>query len=270
MNRDRDNGMLLVFDAGNTETVMGLYNGENLLCHWRVSSRNPRTSDEYFALLQTWLSSAGFRMEAIEGAAIASVVPLQTTLLADMTLRHLRIESYRVNAESDSGLSILYNPPQSVGADRIANAAAGFARFGGPLVIVDFGTATTFDVVSENGEYRGGAITLGLHGIAQQLHHQTAMLPKIDLARPMAVVGTDTRSSIQSGILWGTVFLVDGMIDQISKEMKWKTFQAVATGGLASLVAPMTRTLRQVEPFLTLDGIRMIFDRNQSKPSIKE
>jgi type III pantothenate kinase len=264
MKTKRGKGLLLVFDAGNTETVMGLFDGKKLVCHWRVSSRTPRTADEYFVLFQTWVLSAGYTVKDIRGVAAASVVPTQSDLLADMAVRYLGIEPYFITAESDSGLSIQYNPPQSVGADRIANAAAGFARFGGPLIIVDFGTATTFDVISESGDYQGGAITLGLYGIVHELHRQTAMLPKIDFASPLKVVGDDTRASIRSGVLWGTACLVEGMIGRIANEKGWISFRTVATGGLASLIQPMTPSLQSVEPNLTLDGIRMIYQRRQS------
>ena len=253
--------MLLVVDVGNTETVLGLYDGENLRDHWRLSSQPNRTSDESCILLKTWCENSGFSLSRIEGVVISSVVPSLTAVFEDVSRRHLGLEPLVITAETETGLKILYDTPRTVGADRICNAVAGYARYGGPLIVVDFGTATTFDVVSEKGEYLGGVIALGIRGVSQELHRLAAKLPKVDLAFSPTVVGKTTEASIQSGIMWGTVALVDGVVNRIIEEMEWQTVRVVATGGMASMIAEKSQQIQLVEPFLTLEGMRLIFQR---------
>jgi len=253
--------MLLVIDVGNTEIVFGLYKKENLQAHWRLSSKNHRTADECWILLTMWCNARNIRLSEVEGVVISSVVPSMTNVFIEVSRNHLGLEPLVVTAETNTGLKILYDTPRTVGSDRICNAVAGYAHYNGPLIVVDFGTATTFDVISKQGEYLGGVIALGLMGISQELHRLAAKLPKVDLVFPSSVVGKTTESSIQSGIMWGTVSLVDGMIDRITQEMGWKNTSVIATGGIAPFVVEKSIKIQQVEPFLTLEGMRLIFHR---------
>lgn len=257
--------MLLVVDIGNTETVIGLYDEEKLRTHWRLSSQPRRTSDECWVLLKMWFETQGFSLSDVKDFIICSVVPSLTAVFVEVSQKHLGIESLVVTAEMDTGLRILYDTPRAVGADRICNAMAGYALHGGPLIIVDFGTATTFDVISERGEYLGGVIALGLMSASQELHRLAAKLPKVDLHFPPFVVGKTTEMSMQSGIMWGTVALVDGMIEKISREMEWENVHVVATGGVAPLVVERSEKIQVIEPFLTLEGMRLIFQRSNRK-----
>jgi type III pantothenate kinase len=252
--------MLMTFDIGNTHTVIGLYDGEDLKSHWRMSSTIPRTEDEFWFTTKGFLSSEGFSDTQIDGAAIASVVPHLTDTVSSMVKRYLNLEPLIVSAKSCSFLDIRYSTPETVGADRLCNAVAGYAKYGGPLIVVDFGTATTFDVIGAQGEYLGGAITLGVERMVTVLHHAAAKLTKVSLDFPESVIGNATDSSIQSGILFGTVEMVDGMIRRIWKELGKQT-KVIATGGLASVIQPKTELVQIVEPFLVLDGLRLIFRR---------
>ncbi|MCJ7811973.1 type III pantothenate kinase [bacterium] len=253
--------MLLVVDIGNTETVLGLYEKDVLKAHWRLSSQGYRTSDECWILLNMWCESSGMTLSSIKGVVISSVVPFLTSVFEEISRNHIGIEPLSITAEIDTGLRILYETPRTVGADRICNAVAGYTHYGGPLIVVDFGTATTFDVVSEKGEYIGGVIALGLTGASQELHRVAAKLPRVDLIFPPFVVGKTTETSMQSGIMWGTVVLVDGVVNKIIAEMGWNKVGIIATGGLSSLVAVKSQTIQKIDPFLTLEGMRLIFKR---------
>jgi type III pantothenate kinase len=257
--------MLLVVDIGNTETVLGLYDEENLRAHWRLSSKQHRTSDECWILVKIWCETDGFSLSDVKHFVICSVVPSLTAVYVEVSQKHLGIEPLVITAEMDTGLRVLYDTPRAVGADRICNAVAGYVLHGGPLIIVDFGTATTFDVISERGEYLGGVIALGLMSASQELHRLAAKLPKVDLRFPPFVVGKTTEMSMQSGIMWGTVALVDGMVGKISQEMEWKNVHVVATGGVAPLVVEESEKIQVIEPFLTLEGMRLIFQRSNHR-----
>jgi type III pantothenate kinase len=257
--------MLLVIDAGNTETVFGLYRGDALVSHWRMSSHSGRTADEAWILLRGWCGSQGLRTEDIRDAVISSVVPDLTGLFSDMAERHLSVRPLVVSSDTDTGIPIGYDSPRTVGADRICDAVGGVAKYGAPLVVVDFGTAITFDAISDRGEYLGGLICLGLRGAARELHRVAAKLPRVDLAFPAAAIGRNTESSIQSGILWGTVAMVDGLIGRIGAELGRPGVTAVATGGMAGLIASQCGRIAHVEPFLTLEGMRLIHRRAASR-----
>jgi len=257
--------MLLVVDVGNTEIVFGLYEIDLLKAHWRLSSKMQRTSDESWIVLKMWCESYGMPLSEIDGMVIASVVPALTGIFIEVAEKYLKIDPVVVTSETDTGMKILYDTPRTVGADRICNAIAGYARYGGPLIVVDFGTATTFDVVSKKGEYVGGVITLGLKGVSQELHRLAAKLPKVDLIFPASVVGRTTDTSIQSGIMWGAVALVDGMVSRIVREMNWKDVTVVTTGGMAPAIVERMKRSHIVEPFLTLEGLRLIFERVNKK-----
>ena len=238
--------MLFVIDIGNTETVLGLFTDEDLTGHWRLASSIHRTADEYWILIKTWSENEGYSLNDLEGVVISSVVPTLTELFSQIARIRLGIEPLLINADIDTGLR---------------NAVAGYDQFGGPLIIVDFGTATTFDVISEKGEYLGGIISLGVKGASHELHRIAAKLPRVQLVFPSRVVGTRTETSIQSGIMWGTASLVDGMIGKIKQEMNWTDVHVVATGGVANTVVEKCINIEKVEPFLTLYGMRLIYNR---------
>ncbi|MCK5148154.1 type III pantothenate kinase, partial [bacterium] len=194
---------ILVIDVGNTHSVIGVYQGEKLISHWRLSSKLPRTEDELWIHLKMWMEEAGVQISLIKSVIISSVVPAMQTVLCNMTTERLGLSALVISDTLNTGLDICYTPASAVGADRICNAVAGFHGYGGPLIIVDFGTATTFDVVSKDGAYLGGVIALGLMGASEELHRISAKLPRVALDFPAAVVGQTTETSMQSGILWG-------------------------------------------------------------------
>jgi len=257
--------MLLVIDVGNTETVFGIYQNEELIAYWRLSSKNQRTADECWIILKMWCETQSLSILDINGIVISSVVPLLASIFKEMSVRYLKLEPLIVSSSTNTGIEILYDTPRTVGADRICNAVAGFSHFGGPLIVVDFGTATTFDVISKNGKYLGGVIALGLKGASEELHRISAKLPRVDLEFPAFVVGKTTETSMQSGILWGTVALIDGMVEKIMNEMKWKNPKIIATGGIAPVLIEKSERIEHVEPHLTLEGMRLIYKRYSKK-----
>jgi type III pantothenate kinase len=251
--------MLIVFDVGNTETVIGIYNKEDLKSHLRLSSKSSQTSDEYWLLIKVWCESEGIKMSDIEGAVLSSVVPYLTSIYIKVIKEKLDLEPLVVSTDIKTGIKVLYDTPRTVGADRICNAVAGFHLYGGPLIVVDFGTATTFDVISKIGEYSGGVIAPGLMGASQELHRLAAKLPRVSLVFPATVVGKTTETSIQSGIMWGMVSLVDGVIERIKQELKWEDTQVIATGGIGSLIVEKLENIKIYKPFLTLEGMKFIY-----------
>ena len=255
--------MLLAFDIGNTHTVIGIFHNNHLKGNWRISSTVPRTEDEFYPLIQGFQSSIGVVNTDISGCAISSVVPHITDTVTMMVKRFLGIDPLIVNDKSCAFMDIKYATPETVGADRLCNAVAGFEKYGGPLIIVDFGTATTFDVIGSKGEYLGGAITLGVERAASILHHAAAKLIKVSLEFPDSVIGTTTDHSIQSGLLYGTAEMVDGMIRRIWAQLGTET-KVIATGGLAPIIQPNTQLINTVEPLLVLDGLRIIYQRIQT------
>lgn len=252
--------MLLTIDIGNTNVVIGIYDQERLVAHWRMSSLYARTGDECWILLSSLFYSHSIAIEAIKGGVISSVVPNLTPSFQQILEDYFHVDPVIVNSDLKLDLKILYENPSAVGADRICNAVAGFQKFGGPLVILDFGTATTFDVVTKDNEYMGGIIAPGIEMSASVLHQRAARLPKVGLKFPTSVVGRTTESSIQSGLMYGTVELINGLISRIETELG-TPFETVATGGLASVVAPYTDKIKTIEPFLTLDGLRLIYEQ---------
>ncbi len=253
--------MLLVVDIGNTETVIGLYEGDHLKVHWKLSSEKYRTYDECWVLLKMWFEASHVTPSSIKGVVISSVVPFLTGVFGKVSREYVGIEPLLITATIDTGLTILYETPLSVGADRICNAVAGFTHYGGPLIVVDFGTATTFDVVSEKGDYIGGVIARGLIGASEELHRLAAKLPKVDLAFPPFVVGKTTETSMQSGIMWGAVALVDGLIEKIIAEMNWTNVHIIATGGLSPVIVKKSKKIKKIDPYLTLEGMRLLYRR---------
>jgi len=258
--------MLLVIDVGNTQTVVGLYDsGERsheLVDHWRLATRADHTGDELSLLLRQLLESRGLDFVSdVAGVAVSSGVPSITYELRRLCERYLKIEPVVLGAGVRTGMPVLYDNPKEVGADRIANAVGAFDLYGGPTIVVDFGTATTFDVISAKGEYLGGAIFPGIEISMDALFGRAAALRRVELVAPRSVIGKTTVESIQSGAVYGYSAMVDGMCRRIESELGESTI--VATGGLASLIAPVTESIEFDEPWLTLHGLRLIWEKNQ-------
>jgi len=247
-------------DMGNTNTVLGVYRGEDLIAQWRLTTRRNQTSDEYGILIKNLFLHAQIDTRELDAIIISSVVPPLLPALERMAREYFDIDPLVVEPTMDVGISILYDDPKEVGADRIVNAVAAFRKFGGPLIVVDFGTATTFDAISRRGEYLGGAIVPGITISMQALFEQTAKLPRIELSKPHAVIGKNTVASMQAGMIFGYAALVDGIVARMIHEMG-ETPTVIATGGLAGLVASETRAIGKVDPYLTLDGLKIIYDR---------
>jgi type III pantothenate kinase len=252
--------MILVADIGNTNITIGLLEGRSLKGSWRLNSRIMRTEDEIWILLKMLLESEGYGLAQVHGFALSSVVPNLTPVFERVGANRLRVTTVNVTAELDLGIKILYANPQQVGADRLCNAVAGYARFGGPLVIVDLGTATTFDCISAHAEYLGGIIAPGPETTATILHQAAAKLPKVELQFPPALIGRTTETSIQSGLMYGGVEMVDGLNRRL-KQVLGESTRIIATGGLASVLMPHLATVECAEPNLTLEGLGMIFEK---------
>ena len=252
--------MLLTVDIGNTQIAIGLFDNKQIKAHWRFSSSPLRTEDESWILVKALCEGDGFKVEDIHGVVVSSVVPNVTPVYEKLAQKYLSTIAVVVDASLDTGIKILYENPMDVGPDRICNAVAGYRQFGGPLIIVDFGTATTFDIISKDAEYLGGIIAPGIESTASTLHHRAARLPKVELRFPDKLIGTNTESSIQSGLMYGAVEIVDGLVRRIWEDLG-ETTQVIATGGLARTIIHKLSTVKHVEPFLTLVGLQMIYER---------
>jgi type III pantothenate kinase len=254
--------LLLTIDLGNTNTVLGVFDGPRLRVHWRLTTRREQTADESEVLVRNLFAGADLDPRKIRGVALASVVPPLTSVLVELCRSYLEQDPLVVEAGVATGMPILYEPPGDVGADRIVNAVAAFSAYGGPVVVVDFGTATTFDVITRRGEYQGGVICPGVGISADALFQRAARLPRVEVRRPGQVVGGTTISSIQSGLYFGYCSLVEGIIERIREELG-EPVRVVATGGLAGTLARDIPSIEAVDPVLTLAGLRLIWEQNQ-------
>lgn len=254
--------MLLAIDIGNSQVVWGVFDQSQLLGSWRLATDPHKTSDEYGILCLGLLHNAGLHPHKIQGSIISSVIPPMTPVFKNMIESFFDNSPIIVSWHSHLGITLNYANPQEIGTDRLVNAAAAFHRYKTGLVIVDFGTATTFCTVTAQGEYLGGAIAPGLKSAAYSLHSQTAKLPNVDLIRPQSVIGKDTISSIQSGLIFGYTGLVDELVTRIRQEIDHIS-TVIATGGLSPVIAPISRTIQEVRPFLTLEGLELVYQREQ-------
>lgn len=254
--------MLLVIDVGNTNLVLGLFSGQKLEQSWRVSASKERTVDEYGVLFQNLFSLEDRSFEEVRAIVISSVVPPLNDRLARLGRKYFEVEPLFVEPEKQKVMPVLYDPPSDVGADRIVNAIAAFDMFGGPAIIVDFGTATTFDAVSAAGEYLGGLIVPGIGISSEALFARAAKLPRIEIKAPAKVIGDCTVTAMQSGIFYGYVSLVEGVLRRMKKELGGKV-SVVATGGLAPLIAGHAEGIERLDQDLTLHGLRMFFERHK-------
>lgn len=257
---------LLVIDVGNTNTVLGLYQGDDLRAQWRVQTNGNRTADEYALVVKQLLALDGLDSETIAHAIVSTVVPQTLFGLQSFSERHLGVELMVVGQGLKSGMPILYENPREVGADRIVNAVAAFEKVQGGCVIVDFGTATTWDVVTPKGEYLGGVIAPGVEVSSQALYEHASKLPRVQIAKPKNVVGRNTEASMQSGLFYGYTGMVDSVVEQIRQEVGFPC-RCLATGGLAPLLAKQSRTIDETDAMLTLRGLKILFDRNAPNPS---
>ncbi len=254
--------MILVVDVGNTNIVLGLYEGQSLRHHWRLSTNRSATVDEYGVMIHNLFQLAGVRAEQIEGVILSCVVPPIMNTLERLFEAYVGKQALVVGPGIKTGLNIRYENPREVGADRIVNAVAGIEQYGTPLVVVDFGTATTFDYIDASGAYLGGAIVPGIGISAEALYQRAAKLPRIELSKPKTVIGRNTVAAMQSGIIYGYAGQVDGIVKRIRQEFGVQP-RVIATGGMADLIAGESETIETVDLLLTLEGLRIVYERNR-------
>ena len=259
--------MLLAVDVGNTNIVLGVYRGAGaaaeLVGDWRIRTDRDRTTDEYGILALELLRHGGLRVDAIHHVAISSVVPTMNETLSELSRRYFHAEPFTVGPHTDAGIAIRYQPASDVGADRICNAVGAFAKYGGPAIVVDFGTATTFDAIAENGDYLGGAIIPGIGISMDALFRQAARLYRVELVAPPHAIGSNTVHAMQSGLVFGYAGQTDAMVERFKAELGGSA-RVIATGGLAELIAAESRAIEAVDQLVTLEGLRLLFERSQT------
>ncbi len=254
--------MILVIDVGNTHIVLGVYEKTELLASWRLNTDKERTADELGMFLLNLFDHAGLKADKVEAVIIASVVPPIMYTLEHSIKKYLKLEPMVVGPGTKTGINIRYQNPKEVGTDRIVNAVAAYELYGGPLIIVDMGTATTFCAISSKGEYLGGVICPGIKISLEALFQKAAKLPRIDLIKPESVIGKNTVSSMQSGIFYGYVGQVDYIVKRMKQEMQEDDIKVIATGGLSRFIAEESRTINHINPTLSLEGLRIVYERN--------
>ncbi len=254
--------MLLALDAGNSNTTIGAFDGRKMRAQWRLRTVHEQTADEWGILLRNLFAPAGLDIAAVDGIIIASVVPPIDSTLAQMAQRYFSTEAMFVGPRTNLGLTICYDNPTEVGADRLVNGVAGFYKYGGPCVIVDLGTTINFDVISRNAEYLGGAIAVGIGIAIEALFSKTARLPLVDFRPPKDVVGTNTVASMQSGLYFGAIGMIDGILERVIEKLGPDT-KVIGTGGQARMIAGGSRYLKTLDEHLTLEGLQMIWERNK-------
>lgn len=252
--------MLLAIDVGNTNTTFAVFNGEHIAADWRIGTVARRTEDEYVVLVSGLMERDELESRMIDGIIISSVVPATVFPLVRLAAKQFGIDNPIVLNADNAGVDVRYNPRTDVGADRLANAVAAHALYGGPVIVVDFGTATTFDVVGADGAYLGGAISPGIETSLEALVTKAAQLRRVMYVKPPSVIGTSTIESLQSGVIYGFAGQVDGIVEKLREEIG-KDARVIATGGLAVLIASESRTIEKVDPLLTLNGLRLIYER---------
>ena len=257
--------MLLALDVGNTNTVLGVYEGETLLADWRITTQRTQTADEYGVLFRNLFAMRGVDSSALDSIIVSSVVPPLDSTLRRVCETYFKVAPLFVEPGVKTGMPLLIDTPAELGADRVANCVAALAHYGGPAVVVDFGTATTFDVVSGKGEFLGGAIAPGLGISADALFSRAARLARVDLKRPARAIGTNTVTNLQSGLFFGYLGLVDGILERIVAELPAPP-AIIATGGLARLIAPESKYITESNDMLTLEGLRLIYLKNAERP----
>jgi len=256
--------VLLAFDIGNTNMVIGIYKGRELLTYWRIATDRQKTADEFGMLIQNLFYYHKIEIKEVNNIIFSSVVPPIIGALEEVAKKYFNLKPLIVGPGIKTGMPILYENPREVGADRIVNAVAAYDKYGGPLIIVDFGTATTFCCISLKGEYLGGAITPGINIATEALFQKTAKLPKVELVTPKKVIAKNTINAIQSGIIYGYSGLVDGIVKRMKQELGRSDAKVIATGGIAGLIAKDTETIDVVDKLLTLEGLRIIYERNKA------
>ena len=258
--------MLLVIDIGNSNIVMGTYEGKELRKHWRISTDRQKTGDEYGMLINDLFRYQGVSISDVSDIIISTVVPPLIVPIVKMCERYFKIHPLVVGPGIKTGIKLNYENPRAIGADRIVNAVGAFENYGGPLIVIDIGTATTFDVVAENGDFMGGVIAPGINASAESLFSSTAKLPRIELIPPKNVIGRNTISCMQSGIIYGYVGQIDAIVGRIRAEMgeDWHA-KVIATGGLARMIYKESKTIDKIDHFLTLSGLRALYERNKTE-----